>query len=201
MLESELVRRTPPFRCLTARWREPAAGWLHKGLRSDRIWFFRDLKSGSRHALPDITRPFITEFDFARPIAKESILHRQQFEPDIEYYYHSRTVQGYTKILDLYSLGIVMLEIGRWGIARKGMPEEHKKSDEAFHRYLVTHGAADMAWRVGGLYRDVVKTLLEGNLPDKDDEATAQGYFITVHFITVLEVFLFRELCTSNFAL
>ncbi|KAK0712621.1 hypothetical protein B0T26DRAFT_752834 [Lasiosphaeria miniovina] len=49
-----------------------AAGWLHKGLTSDRIWFFRR-KNAPPRELPDISRPFITGFDLSRPQATSSL--------------------------------------------------------------------------------------------------------------------------------
>jgi hypothetical protein len=156
-----------------------AAGWLHKGLRSDKIWFFRS-KNAPKDSLPDITKPFITGFDLSRPSTKASIEHRQKLGLDQEYYYHEKSIHGYTKIIDLYSLGIVMFEIGRWALATKGVPPEHKSPVKALQDFLLSTAVEDLGWRVGNRYKSVVKALLQGDIPDDDDETITQGFFIKV---------------------
>ncbi|KAH6699824.1 hypothetical protein BKA61DRAFT_621096 [Leptodontidium sp. MPI-SDFR-AT-0119] len=156
-----------------------AAGWLHKGLRSDKIWFFR-AKNTAPDALPDITTPFITGFDLSRPSVKESSEHRKALGLDKEYYYHPQSVVGYTKVRDLYSLGMVMLEIGRWALATKGVPKAHSQTTEMLQNYLTSHGVGDLGWRAGRRYRDVVKTLLRGELPENSDAAITQVFFVKV---------------------
>ncbi|CAH0022436.1 unnamed protein product [Clonostachys rhizophaga] len=89
-------------------------GWLHKGLRSQNILFF-----SSNLKTVDLNQPYITGFELSRPNEMSELTDKARFEPEVDMYRHP-LVQGgenagaYGKSFDLYSLGIVFLEIAYW---------------------------------------------------------------------------------------
>ena len=91
-----------------------AVNWLHKGLRSDGVIFFPDSSTSS------ISDPYITGYEFARPNKDgETTTTATEFDDYMMLYVHPN-YQGveakgtYSKIFDIYSLGIILLEIAYW---------------------------------------------------------------------------------------
>ena len=91
-----------------------AVNWLHKGLRSDGVIFFPDSSTSS------ISEPYITGYEFARPNKDgETTTTATEFDDYMMLYVHP-SYQGveakgtYSKIFDIYSLGIILLEIAYW---------------------------------------------------------------------------------------
>ncbi|VUC22949.1 unnamed protein product [Clonostachys rosea] len=89
-------------------------GWLHKGLRSQNILLFSaSLKTA------DLSQPYITGFELSRPSEMSELTDKARFKPEVDMYRHP-LVQGgenagaYGKSYDLYSLGIIFLEIAYW---------------------------------------------------------------------------------------
>lgn len=97
-----------------------AVDWLHKGLRSDNILLFP--KKGGEVNYAD---PYISGFDYSRPATSDDMTERPLENPSADIYRHP-TVQhegnrekqagreSYKKSFDLYSLGVVLLEIAYW---------------------------------------------------------------------------------------
>ena len=91
-----------------------AVNWLHKGLRSDGVIFFPDSCTSS------ISEPYITGYEFARPNKDgETTTTATELDDYLMLYVHPN-YQGveakgtYSKIFDIYSLGIILLEIAYW---------------------------------------------------------------------------------------
>ncbi|KAI0455755.1 prion-inhibition and propagation-domain-containing protein [Xylaria acuta] len=95
-----------------------AVNWLHKGLRSQNILFFADSADKV-----DFSMPFLSGFEYSRP---DSADYLSESPPAIaaEDLYRHPSVQGglhesghgfgYKKQYDIYSLGILILEIAYW---------------------------------------------------------------------------------------
>ncbi|KAI3336525.1 prion-inhibition and propagation-domain-containing protein [Xylariaceae sp. AK1471] len=95
-----------------------AVNWLHKGLRSQNILFFPGTKGQV-----ELSQPFLSGFKYSRP---ETADYLSESPPAIaaEDLYHHPAVQGgpreskhgfgYKKQHDIYSLGILILEIAYW---------------------------------------------------------------------------------------
>ncbi|KAK3337778.1 hypothetical protein B0T19DRAFT_413500 [Cercophora scortea] len=108
-----------------------AINWLHKGLRSDNILFFFDPHSSSSHGEHwhdqiAISNPFLSGFTYSRP---ESARYMSENPPAVagEDFYRHPAIQGaggprdssgarggYRRFHDIYSLGIILLEIAYW---------------------------------------------------------------------------------------
>lgn len=99
---------------------------------------------------------------------------------DIEFYYHPEAVHEFTKLRDLYSLGIVLFEIGSWALVSQRVRDFKKMDLPTLHNFLKGIAVDDLGWRIGAIYRDVVKTLLSSDLPEDDDEALAQAFFLRI---------------------
>lgn len=98
-----------------------AVNWLHKGLRSSNILFFADCGPSE----VDYADPYISGFDYSRPAMNDDMTEKPPENASADIYRHPR-VQGsglressspsssYKKSYDLYSLGIILLEIAYW---------------------------------------------------------------------------------------
>lgn len=96
-----------------------SVNWLHKGLRSNNIVFFRCEKTKKI----EFSKPYISGFDFARP---ERLRPDEETEipvDSLEYnlYRHPNTQdtnlglrETYRKSFDVYSLGVVLVEVAHW---------------------------------------------------------------------------------------
>ncbi|KAK3990252.1 prion-inhibition and propagation-domain-containing protein [Cladorrhinum sp. PSN332] len=100
-----------------------AVNWLHKGLRSHNIIFFRNTDGRV-----DYGRPVLSGFDFSRPARAGEMTDIPGPEDDVEYNFYRHPAaqclnpegrEGFKKSFDIYSLGVVLAEIGRWAIVEK----------------------------------------------------------------------------------
>jgi hypothetical protein len=96
-------------------WYLHSTDWVHKGLRSENI-VFPTLQA--LHA----PSPFLCGFDYSRPADSDATTKRILGNPWHELYRHPRTQfdvpregnNGFRKLYDMYSLGVVLFEIGTW---------------------------------------------------------------------------------------
>ena len=96
-------------------WYLHATNWLHKGLRSENI-IFQDRKQ-IRTA-----KPFLCGFDYSRPFGPDEVTELPSQDQLHELYRHPKTQfavprdgrSGLKKAYDIYSLGVVLFEIGVW---------------------------------------------------------------------------------------
>ncbi|KLU87115.1 hypothetical protein MAPG_06120 [Magnaporthiopsis poae ATCC 64411] len=105
------------------------SSWLHKGIRSDNI-LFRPCTSGSSSTapiLPDLPlppdffrTPLVCGFDYSRHESEWATIDRARRSPDVAAAlyrhpaYQGAAAQGYRLRYDLYSLGLVLLEVALW---------------------------------------------------------------------------------------
>ncbi|KAI9857181.1 MAG: hypothetical protein M1813_008543 [Trichoglossum hirsutum] len=90
-----------------------AANWLHKGLRSESIIFFLE------GDIPDITKPYLSGFEYSRPDEEDMTSTGPPQDPQWAAYVHPDYIKygRYRKTYDIYSLGIVLVEIAYWSSA------------------------------------------------------------------------------------
>ncbi|KAL4783730.1 prion-inhibition and propagation-domain-containing protein [Aspergillus varians] len=134
--------------------------WLHRNLRSSNILF---LRSGRNNDW--LHEPYICGFGYSRPddIAAISLPLRAQ-EVDAGYQ-HPDLVDnprgGYHRHCDIYSLGVILVEIGFWrpiSTFRKSTYTA-KKNHRRLLEYQLT---GDLAHRMGQQFEQAVKLLLTG---------------------------------------
>ncbi|KAL1637769.1 hypothetical protein SLS56_000324 [Neofusicoccum ribis] len=90
-----------------------AANWLHKGLNSDSTIFFRH-HSGRI----DFSSPFLSGFAYARPAQNDDMTVKPPENSFLDLYRHPLVLRDrdrpFKKFHDLYSLGIILIEIANW---------------------------------------------------------------------------------------
>jgi hypothetical protein len=119
-------------------------------------------------------------FNFSRPEAFFSA-GPANFVPAENIYRHPQR-QGepesvFTKIHDIYALGVVLLEIGLWEPAIKLEKNmfAHAKDNYAIQSQLIKHAQKRLESRVGKKYRDAVVTCLTGKFDVVDDNKEDLG--------------------------
>lgn len=108
-------------------------GWLHQNIRSENIWFTRELEEGPLHRSWVLGQPYLFSFEYARKTDEYSDPYRisPTGSSDHNLYRHPERQDAqserypHTKLHDIYSLGVVLLEIGL-GRAAAGMKEYYQ---------------------------------------------------------------------------
>ena len=92
-----------------------SANWVHQGISSHNIYFFKPINSTSF----DYSNPYLCGFEFSRPSDGISLsVYVEDFEQNV---YRHPSRQGapskyHTKQHDIYSFGILMFEVGVWNL-------------------------------------------------------------------------------------
>ena len=113
-----------------------AVGWLHKGMRSANVLFFKDPSTG----VVNIADPYISGFEYSRPETRDDMTQRPSDDPAADIYRHPATQSGhhkggFLKTFDLYSLGVVLLEIAYWQPIEEILGIEHISRAKPKHIY------------------------------------------------------------------
>lgn len=161
-----------------------SVNWLHKGIRSENIICF------AKEGEPQISEPYLTGFDYSRQINEgtEAPPIRPAWEicrfPDIQ---GDGPKPHYRKTFDMYSLGIVLLEVASWkgiseimGISNieKARPDETK---EVRARLLSKESdiLETLRAEVGDQYHDAVKSCIRGRdsfgISEEDEETSTEA--------------------------
>lgn len=95
------------------------AGWLHKDIRSENILFFPSSSPSENTSTAKLMeRPYLTGFAFARFDSPSEMSEQPSPDPQSDIYRHYQALgvgsKPYSKYMDLYSLGLIMLEISEW---------------------------------------------------------------------------------------
>ena len=100
-----------------------AVSWLHKGIRSDNVLFIRYqgtaiISRSNDSTTTDISSPIMSGFDYSRPDLVDEQSFRNTRTPSHDLYSHPDLLQFRTrrsrKCHDMYSLGLVLIEIALW---------------------------------------------------------------------------------------
>ena len=176
-----------------------AVNWLHKGLRSDGVMLFPNADN------PGVTNPYISGYEYARLDKDgETTTTETEFADYLMLYVHPN-YQGYEakgtyrKTFDIYSLGIILLEIAHWkrietilDIDTHTAKPAHLK---AVRERLLQPGSASLAFvreNLGDRYHTAVRSCIEGRsafgVGDGESEADVQTGARLQHRFTTLVV-------------
>ena len=165
-----------------ALWSFHSLDWLHKNLCSSNILFFPSAFSGSAKqataisaSIPDISAPFVLGFDASRPdeVDEMSVASKNSALADLHRHPHSlngMSKKPYCKSFDIYSLGLILLEIGLWKILQAYYKSHH--SAERFRdKVVIQNLVPNLNSKTGRLYREVVERCLFAKDDLSDQEA------------------------------
>jgi hypothetical protein len=175
-----------------------ASKWLHKGLCSQNILFFRQ-DGFEKDVLTSLENPYIGGFDYARPdrpgvasgpsslsidvernvyrhpdVQNEPIEPSSSVTPDHGTAHvqsetrpikNSNPITRFQKIHDIYSLGIVLYEIGMWHLSSGEYLKSMRPKD---FRDKLLENCAKLAPLMGTKYERVVRSCLKGKLGQLD---------------------------------
>ncbi len=166
-----------------------AVNWLHKGLCSENVVFFPG------HDVGDVlTEPYLSGFDYSRPGLEASMSSNPVTTAAEDLYRHpavqggpqegsSRSL-GYRKRHDLYSLGVVLVEIARWNTIAAVLGIENEQNAKvrdalgARSKLLSAEQSGHLRGTVGDAVSDAIRACLVGltafDLADMDREEEGQ---------------------------
>ena len=150
--------------------------WVHESFRSENVLFFPRSESPENSRADSIrySEPWILGFTFARP---ESFFSTgpTDFSPSRDIYRHPER-QGdpqtpFVKGHDIYSLGVILLEIGLWepAITLEKNMFNHAHDSYAVQAQLKKHAMKRLEPRMGSKYKNVVLKCLLGKFEVGDD--------------------------------
>lgn len=160
-----------------------AVGWVHKSIRSNNILVLEDASLPADKIFPHgLGRPFLVNFETSRTdtATTDLTLAEKEDEWHLNVYRHP-TRQGknisvrFTMAHDVYSLGVVMLEIGLWRPIERSEKTLKGKSAVDVQKELIQM-ANGVATNMGSKYRDLVIWCLEL----EDENLGTSGYVVEI---------------------
>ena len=177
-------------------------GWLHKNIRSDNIFFFPakppDRSGRIEGHRKDFGRPYIMGYGISRPddiedshaithishgIQNITVRPRDEDQIMVDIYKHPDKLANpssrFRHTYDIYSLGVVLLEIGLWH-SLKGLrpwPSSSRRAADpyAYKDVLLEEYVPQLVGMCGSMYASVVRECLEmGDVKDSRAEDEAQ---------------------------
>ena len=130
--------------------------WVHESLDSSNIMFFHE--KGSARPI-DFAKPLMIGFGVARPVEPgEKTIDTRSLDSPLSLWQHPQLRRGphhrYEPRHDIYSLGMILCEIGFWQDLNYFGKENETAFD--FHQRVVNACYTKLAHFVGETYRDVV---------------------------------------------
>lgn len=155
---------------------------VHKGIRSENVIFFRQELDNSIR----ISEPYITGFDHSRPDGPNDVTTiKAALSPEEDRYRHPMASTSMsrrsTKIHDLYSLALVLMEIAHW-VKLKDLVGY--RNGEAVMTYVLSDEGPvkEIDYIAGTRLRDLVYRCLRGrfdvNLDDQNSAGLLQDIFL-----------------------
>jgi hypothetical protein len=144
-----------------ALWSFHSLDWLHKSFGSFNILFFESgAATASEHH--NLSSPYVVGFDSSRPDGLTEMTADPKFTDSQELYRHPDSLgmwrQSYRKSFDIYSLGLVLLEIGLWKSIRAVYKPRY--SHAVFREKIIQGLAPALGAKTGSIYKSVVERCL-----------------------------------------
>lgn len=176
-----------------ALWSLHSLDWLHKSLCSANILFFPSALSASARSptaaaaaalVPDIRRPYLTGFDASRPDFDQALSVAPRNPSIATLHRHPASLRGFPhcKPMDVYSLGLVLLEIGLWKILQ-AYHRPHYSADRWRDKVVRAVLVPGLGSKVGRRYRDVVEKCLSVS----EDMTSTEAAKVMEEVVTALE--------------
>ncbi|KAL9596348.1 MAG: hypothetical protein Q9219_005865 [cf. Caloplaca sp. 3 TL-2023] len=138
--------------------------WVLKGFQSRSVVFCTDAQSKK----PRLDKPYLAGFEYIRPVAGSTVGQPLDTSERATLYCHPDLIGEpnieFGKIHDLYSLGVVLLEIGLWMTARQMLQQTKaprpSRPDDIRQEYI-RKANSKLPLRMGKSYADAVVACLE----------------------------------------
>ncbi|KAK6841297.1 hypothetical protein PG987_002157 [Apiospora arundinis] len=167
-----------------ALWSLHSLDWLHKSLCSNNILFFpapstsssaEDTTTASTTLVPDISSPYLVGFDASRPEMDTDMSVASKNPSILDLHRHPKSLSGlarrpYCKSYDVYSLGLVLLEIGLWK-SLQTYYKPHYSAERWRDRVVLPVLVPGLGNRTGRVYREVVERCLTAGDDISGEEA------------------------------
>jgi hypothetical protein len=158
------------------------ADWLHKAIRSENILFFAESMAKAGYTLP-----YLVGFEYSRLDAPDERTEDIVDEDEYVYYRHpdahfvpvadlQQPLGGagrYSKLYDIYSFGVILVELGLFksarSIVRTYMGPKAKIHGEAVKKVLLDEVITELSFYTGEVYANAARVCLDG-FSDKDDK-------------------------------
>ncbi|KAL4734294.1 hypothetical protein BDV11DRAFT_174908 [Aspergillus similis] len=145
-------------------------GWYYKSISSHIIYFLPDGASWS------VSDPYIMGFAYSRPQEKGTS-DRQIRTDDLDLYQHPsyqcQGAPGHRLLYDIYSIGMVLFEIGTWRPIKayfdRMKSEDRPLTNMIFGTKLMGREIANLEFRMGTHFKDAVSTCLRGDFQTDDE--------------------------------
>lgn len=186
--------------------------WMHKGINSKNVIFPQvySAESVQSFASTGIQTALVQGFNYSRQLTQAQTIDRGKVLNDLESaiyrhpFYQGEAASGYQVHYDIYSLGLVLLEIALWGPLMDLLAAKHRPGKEPpvalspemvhFHeaeaielkRRVMMRIDSELAYRVGTKYKELVKWCL-----------SLQGPVTAVEFYNMVAIPL-DELCSQG---
>ncbi|KAK5065196.1 hypothetical protein LTR84_001033 [Exophiala bonariae] len=186
--------------------------WMHKGINSKNIVFPQVYSAGSAQSVAStgIQTALVQGFNYSRQLTQAQTIDRGKVLNDLESAiyrhpsYQGEAASGYQVHYDIYSLGLVLLEIALWSPLMDLLAAKHRPGKEPpvalspdmvhFHeleaielkRRVMIRIAGELAYRVGTRYKEIVRWCLD-----------LQGPVTAVEFYNMVAIPL-DELCSQG---
>ena len=152
-----------------------ADGWVHKSIRSQSVVFFKDRESKSRL----INSPYLVDFEYSRP--ESGTTFRLRDNDDERNLYRHPEIQdvansSFSKLHDIYSLGVLLLEIALWQTARSMLDELKRRNKQhtgeqvnayGLQEWYISRAKKKVAHLMGAPYQSAVLACLESKYKDQ----------------------------------
>ncbi|KAH0563160.1 hypothetical protein GP486_002268 [Trichoglossum hirsutum] len=143
-------------------------GWMHKSLQSKNVLFW---PSDDPRGRPNLKKPYLLGFDISRPNLPGEVSEKPMSSAEDDVYRHpsykGSDPHSFIPPYDIYSLGILLFEIGMWRSISQGHRRSRSSSRRDVSPYdpqliekVATGPVADLGRHMGGKYRDAVLACL-----------------------------------------
>ncbi|KAJ2892500.1 prion-inhibition and propagation-domain-containing protein [Zalerion maritima] len=178
-----------------ALWSLHSLEWLHKSFCSSILFFLSAMSASAKSAtalsalVPDISSPYLVGFDASRSdldtevslVSRNPSIHDLHRHPNL-IGCTTKRVQ-YIKSHDIYSLGLILLEVGLW----KVLQTFHKPSYSAERwrdRVVLNALVPGLGSKAGKMYREVVEKCLQV----KEDMGNDEACLLMEEIVKTLEI-------------
>ncbi|RKK06313.1 hypothetical protein BFJ66_g17224 [Fusarium oxysporum f. sp. cepae] len=135
-----------------------SSGWLHKQICSQNIVFFKS-ESSDKFNEDSLAHPYMVGFGISRPESDQWGTETKGSKPISLHRHPGQDSDSSARYHDIYSLGLVLLEIAQWR-SLQDISDEEAIAPASFHNQILSV-ARTIDIEVGKTYCDVVQTMLE----------------------------------------